>query len=183
MARRDIEGSYARLRGLKDSTITGQPFLSRGFGQDYELVLGTLRTTVEDQFEGFDLGPYCFWDQNRNDTTYDRAALLSKVNQLISYLEMVHRASDRIVEIGSVFNLIQDEELKSWCSDLLSARDHFDRVINQATLVLEERIRKMLSEFEALFGLALISKAMNAEISKSRVFGRSKRARGLCEFG
>ena len=117
MARRDLEGAYARLRGLKESSFTNQPYLSRGFGDDYEFILSTLRANVEDPFDGFDLGPHCFWDRGINTNTYDRSAVVSKINQLISYLEMVHRASDRIEEIGIVFKIIQDAELKSSCTE------------------------------------------------------------------
>jgi hypothetical protein len=73
------------------------------------------------------------------------------------------------VEVGSIYNLIKDDELKSRCSDLLSASDHFDRVINQATQVLEERIRQIVPEHESMTGLPLVMKAMNAEISKSKI--------------
>ena len=117
MARRDLEGAYARLRGLKESSFTNQPYLSRVFGDDYGLILRTFRANVEDPFDGFDLGPHCFWHHDDVRNTYNRSAVVSKINQLISYLEMVHRASDRIEEIGSVFNLIQDAELKSSCTE------------------------------------------------------------------
>lgn len=99
----------------------------------------------------------------------NKPPLNSKVKQLISYLENVHNASNRIVEIGSVYNLIKDQELKSRCSDLLSALDHFDRVINQATQVLEERLRSKLPDLSELHGSVLVAKAMHKNPKESRI--------------
>lgn len=83
-----------------------------------------------------------------------------KVKQLISYLEKVHNASSRIVEVGSAYNLIKDQELRSRCADLLSAHDHFDRVINQATQVLEERLRVKTPQFADEIGIKLVNSAV-----------------------
>lgn len=163
MSRRVIEGSYARLVGLRNSTITSDRFLPRDFGTDYLLVLNNLREHVDDDFDGFDFSDGCFFNENESESTYNRSSVVSKLNQLISYLEMVHRASSRIVEVGSVYNLIVDAELKSRCSDLLSASDHFDRVINQATQVLEERIRAKVPVYSGEIGTGLINRAIRAD--------------------
>jgi hypothetical protein len=40
--------------------------------------------------------------------------------------------------------LIRDEELKQRCFDLLKAPGHFDRVIREATVILEDRIRNKI---------------------------------------
>jgi len=157
------------LVGLRNSTITGENYLSRDFGTDYELVLKNLRENVDDDFVGFDFTDGCYFDNKYDSMTYNRLSVVSKINQLISYLEMVHRASSRIVEVGSVYNLIVDAELKSRCSDLLSASEHFDRVINQATQVLEERIRSKIPEYGADSGLVLVGKAINNNPEKTRL--------------
>jgi Protein of unknown function (Hypoth_ymh) len=169
MSRREIEGSYARLKGLRDSTITARAYLSRDFGEDYNLILTQLRNAAEDEFTGFDLSKNCYFNEDSNESTYNKLSLNSKIRQLISYLEMMHQASSRIVEIGSVYNLIRDAELKSRCSDLLSASGHFDRVINQATQVLEKRIRQKIPELVNDVGVVLIGKAINGELSKTRI--------------
>ncbi len=168
MSRRNLEGSYARLRGLRDSLMLQlSPSVSLDFKTDYEHILSTLRDSCDDEFLGFDLPSHTF--RNHTDPLYqvNKAPVSSKIQQLLSYLENVHNASNRIVEIGSVYNLIKDEELKSRCSDLLSARDHFDRVINQATLVLEDRIKEKVPQFASDSGASLINKAIKQEPSKS----------------
>lgn len=169
MSRRIIEGSYARLKALKDASDVRVPYLHKSLGDDYVSILLLLRNEIDDDFSGFDLTAEMLFRRDDPSLYYNSAAFSSKISQLVSYLEHVHRASSRIVEIGSIYNLIKDEELKSRCSDLLSASEHFDRVINQATQVLEERIRTFVPDQAGMTGLPLIMKAMNAEVSKSKL--------------
>ena len=53
-----------------------------------------------------------------------------------SYLDREIKNNPKDVE-----NYIHDKELRDRCLDLLEAKGKYDRVINQATLVLEDRIR------------------------------------------
>lgn len=43
----------------------------------------------------------------------------------------------------SIEHLIQDQELKDRCKDLLSANKHFDRVFREATTVFDDRLKRM----------------------------------------
>jgi Protein of unknown function (Hypoth_ymh) len=168
VAKRYIEGAYARLQGLSTSTILADAYIQLSFGEDYNVILQNLRSSTDDTFDGFDLPTDCFANySNAKEVVKD--VLRSKILQLLKYLELVHMATDRIVQVGSVFNLISDQELKSRCSDLLSASDHFDRVINQATQVLEERIRTKLPDLMSDFGENLVGKAINPEPAKARI--------------
>src|SRR5262249_27454720 len=64
--------------------------------------------------------------------------------------------------------LLEDAELQERCKDILLARKNFDRPINQATLVLEDRIRKKASPLpKKMVGENLVSFAFNEDISKS----------------
>lgn len=89
----------------------------------------------------------------------------SRIYQLVNILESVYGCGDRGTEAGIAYNFIQDVSLKSRCSDLLSADKHFDRVINQATQVFEERIRE-LSELGAKTGAALVDEAISGTPDK-----------------
>ena len=146
MASRNVEGAYARLKGLADSTMGQEYSIEKSFADDFVTILKTLRDNVDDPFSLFDLPSDCFI--LRPSSPVVRNVLRSRISQLLHYLENVHLASNRVLEIGSVYNLIKDQELKSRCSDLLSAPNHFDRVINQATQVLEERLRTKLPDLQ-----------------------------------
>ena len=74
-----------------------------------------------------------------------------------------------VVEVGSLYNAIQDPELKERCSDILSAAGNFDRVVNQATQVLEDRIRRLSDGDRNTVGVALISTAFTADTSTSKL--------------
>jgi len=63
--------------------------------------------------------------------------------------------------------LIEDQELRSRCQDILMASANFDRPINQATLVLEDRIRKKAQPKTKLVGENLVGYAFNENISKT----------------
>jgi uncharacterized protein (TIGR02391 family) len=63
--------------------------------------------------------------------------------------------------------LIEDQELRSRCQDILMASANFDRPINQATLVLEDRIRKKAQPTAKLVGENLVGYAFNEEITKT----------------
>jgi Protein of unknown function (Hypoth_ymh) len=170
MSRRAIEGNYARLRGLRDAlALEVNSMIPVDFIDDFTAILENLRSESDDDFIGFDLPRHAFRDSQDPEYQANKSPVRSKISQLLSYLESVHNASNRIVEIGSVYNLIKDEELKSRCSDLLSANDHFDRVINQATQVLEERLRRKLPDLAEGHGLTLVGQAIHKEPEKSRI--------------
>ena len=63
--------------------------------------------------------------------------------------------------------LIQDDELRDRCGDILLASSKFDRPINQATLVLEDRIRKKSQPTQKLVGENLVNYAFNENLSKT----------------
>jgi uncharacterized protein (TIGR02391 family) len=63
--------------------------------------------------------------------------------------------------------LIEDQELRSRCQDILLASSNFDRPVNQATLVLEDRIRKKAQPSKRLVGENLVGYAFNEDLSKT----------------
>lgn len=71
-----------------------------------------------------------------------------------------------IQKVGALYNSIQDTQLQKRCGDiLLEASGAFDRVINQATQILEDRIKKKAGlEETTLIGLPLVSKAIHSKL-------------------
>lgn len=63
--------------------------------------------------------------------------------------------------------LIQDDELRDRCGDILLSPSKFDRPINQATLVLEDRIRKKSQPTQRLVGENLVNYAFNEDLSRT----------------
>jgi uncharacterized protein (TIGR02391 family) len=70
--------------------------------------------------------------------------------------------------LGSTIDkLIQDQELLERCRDALMAASHFDRAINQATLVLEDRIRTKAQPAMRLVSDHLVGYSFNEDIAKT----------------
>ncbi len=68
---------------------------------------------------------------------------------------------------AAVEYVIQDVELRSRCEDLLLGKAHFDRAINQATLILEDRIRKKAKPSKRLVGESLVGFSINADLAQT----------------
>lgn len=77
--------------------------------------------------------------------------------------------SRREILKGIIDLLINDHQLRSKCGDILLARSNYDRPINQATLVLEDRIRKKVKPPTTMFGENLVNYAFNEKLEKTRL--------------
>lgn len=78
-------------------------------------------------------------------------------------------ASRRDTLKGAIELLIHDHQLRSKCADILLARANYDRPINQATLVLEDQIRKKVKPPTPMVGEALVNYAFNEKLEKTRL--------------
>jgi len=154
---------YAQLLAIRQIVST-QKYVTLSLGNDYNKVVKEISAIINEDLIGFSFFGHPV--SEGGDARYWSDDIREKLLQLISYLEYGYNLFQHIVEVGSIYNSISDEELKSRCSDILSAPGNFDRVINQATLVLEERIRKR-SGLDSYSGVELVNKALNSELSKS----------------
>lgn len=73
----------------------------------------------------------------------------------------------RVVLKTMIESLIRDAELRDRCQDMLLASSKYDRPINQATLVLEDRIRKMAQPTDRLVGEPLVNYAFNEDLGRT----------------
>jgi uncharacterized protein (TIGR02391 family) len=75
--------------------------------------------------------------------------------------------SERTYIKKTINSLIADPELHERCADILLGSKNFDRAVNQATLVLEDRIRKKAPPPTSLVGENLVSFAFNEDLAKT----------------
>ena len=59
----------------------------------------------------------------------------------------------------SLPSLIADDELRRRCEDLLTADEHHDRVIREACVILEDRVRKAIGAGKNVIGTSLMERA------------------------
>jgi uncharacterized protein (TIGR02391 family) len=76
----------------------------------------------------------------------------------------VRPISDKQVVKRAVALLIRDPQLRSRCSDILLARSNFDRPINQATQILEDRIRRKAKPSTPMVGENLANYAFKENL-------------------
>ena len=116
--RHRLRGLYARLRGMQQAVAF--PSSPGTLGRDVNSVSKQLGTLLDESMTDFEVPADAFWDgSSREFCSGDEVA--NKLNQLVSYLEYTQHVGAEIIQIGSIYNSIQDETLKARCADLLSA--------------------------------------------------------------
>lgn len=60
-------------------------------------------------------------------------------------------------------SLIRDEELRRRCEDLLAAGAHYDRVVREACVILENRVRVAIGADKDVVGTTLMERAFSAK--------------------
>lgn len=91
----------------------------------------------------------------------------SSQKKQVSTKKSVAAPSKRAVLKSAIEYLIEDDALRDRCGDILLASSNFDRPINQATLVLEDRIRKKAQPQKKLVGEGLVNFAFNEDLSRT----------------
>ncbi|MBX9574597.1 MAG: TIGR02391 family protein [Caulobacteraceae bacterium] len=140
--------------------------MSGSFRDDYRRIWSAAERAVGRQLGDFAPETVNTW-QSSGSSWCDGSELASKAKQLLGYLEYGFSVEDRVLEISSLYKLIHDNELRERCGDLLVGDGPFDRVINQATLVLEERIRRKSGQPPSMVGPNLVNAAVKPEPSES----------------
>jgi len=77
------------------------------------------------------------------------------------------QTSRRALLKSAIEYLIQDQTLIDRCVDNLTGRRNFDIAINQATLILEDRIRNKAQPTKKLVGEPLVNFAFNEDLTKT----------------
>lgn len=154
----EIKKIYYLLLGIKESINGSIPEKVvrqyNGYITELEEILGenlgSYKIIIYDFQEGY-IGCY---------------EIMFQINQILKYLENMHINSSeyQISKVGYLYNSIEDKELHDRCGDILLGETAFDRAINQATQILEDRIKKKAGlEKTVLIGLPLVSKAIHTK--------------------
>lgn len=158
---------YGRVKGLERAIAqvpTTSPIHS-STGKDISRCAQDLSSVSGKDYSYLAVEERYYVRNSQNFWFMPRQLANSKIFQLVNILESQYGCGERGIEAGIAYNFIQDVQLKSRCSDLLSHHKHFDRVINQATQVFEERIRE-ISGLNNLVGETLVDNAIGGEPTK-----------------
>ena len=172
----------ARLDALAIQTISMDAYIDGTYGDDYNDILSKLMSVSQVGklvYAEFAL-PTDSWRQLPSSSVgkqVNAARLRSKIAQLSAVLKTQRETfSNKSLKIEYPLNssdtitfYFADSELDSRCRDLINAHDHYDRAVNQATLILENRIKGKFPEYSEMNGLPLISKLINPDPTKTRI--------------
>lgn len=154
--------------GLR-ATLSSQTYSSSDMLRNYNRIVEKLKELTGDDLGDFFLSPNHAYKSAGGDHLVKSYHILEKVNELIGYLEHGMSLKNEVVEVGTLYNAIEDSQLRDRCSDILSARGNFDRVINQATQVLEDRLRRKAGSDRNTVGVKLVSEALGGDPSTARL--------------
>jgi uncharacterized protein (TIGR02391 family) len=160
----ELKGAYQRLVRLsevfspKDVNV-----VDRTLGLDFNKIILKITQLTGENFDDFLIPP----DFQGYDKEYCSAeVLMAKLKQALGYLEGKYNLNDRVIVAGSLASSIKDAELKARCLDIIASPGPYDRAINQATQILEDRIKNK-SGITDLIGEELINKVFKDKPEES----------------
>ncbi len=178
-----LESYYGRLKGLKALT-NSVPYIQKDIVDDYNNIINGLSDLLNEDLKSFLIPDHFCYKSGGGKIMCKAEDYKSKLLQILSYLEYGYNIGQKVIEIGSIYNSISDEKLKERVSDILTAPDNFDRVINQATLVLENRIREKSKNNDGLVGTKLVNIVLNTDLEKTKikVSNNQEEHAGICHI-
>lgn len=168
-----VRQKLGKSKGSSINVIVSQKASSLGVSSEAALVLiskelgiGTAtyqrKLDPQKQSEIRDMLPVIFSRKNATTKNNNNFHICEKDN-----IKSLPAISKRARLRAAVEYLLEDTELKERCIDLLLASTNFDRPINQATLVLENRIRIKASPQIRLEGVNLVNRMFSGNLSKT----------------
>ena len=158
---------FGRLKGLEQSLPSFHGTVDGIICDGFNKLVGDVSLEIGENLDDYQIPREAYNSRSSRDAWCYPSIVTSKVMQFRSYLEYGFHLSESVIEIGALYKSIADDELRSRCADILSAPGNFDRPINQATQVLEDRIRQKSQADRAMTGVPLVNHAINSDPSKS----------------
>ncbi|MBO5477374.1 MAG: hypothetical protein J6A15_06470 [Clostridia bacterium] len=157
-----IKGIY---QGIKESNYE---LVDESTYEQYNSLINVIyKITSDDYFKMLMIGLEDT-DEYGGESKCAKYLFLTKIIPAKDYINDIYidTKEEIIQKVGALYNSIEDTQLQKRCGDiLLEASGAFDRVINQATQVLEDRIKKKAGlEKTNLIGLPLVSKAIHSKL-------------------
>lgn len=163
--RYEIKKIYYLLIGIEKSISESQNerFVSGNICEKFNSLMYDLRNIIDDEM----LNYFVIEDKEMRERHLTIGEMKNHICPVIEYLKnlYIEGGEYQIAKIGSLYNSIDDKDIKERCGDILLGDSAFDRAINQATQILEDRIKEKAELTNTnLTGIPLISKAVHPKI-------------------
>ncbi len=170
--KREIEKIYVLLSGMHRAVRENDyNWLKDDDVYKYNQMIEDLFNITQDKYFQFYKLTFDKAFRENGETEYSRVDFVMQIVPVLEYLEKIYidTRADVIQKVGALYNAIEDLELQKRCGDILiEATGAFDRVINQATQILEDRIKKKAGlDNETLIGIPLVSKAVHSKLDNT----------------
>lgn len=163
----ELRQAYGWLKAFASSVPEGN--VKATYIDDYARIHSATERSLGTTLGDFSPTTLRKWSGGDNNFWCTGAEVKSRALQLLGFLEYGYNIEDKVAEIGSLYKAIRDQELRERCADLIVGAGPFDRVINQATLVLEERLRNRAGLDRSNFGPGLVNAAVKSDPTESLI--------------
>lgn len=161
---------YGSLLGMREALALSNQLFKKMLGDDYSAAVRELAKLLGEDLSRYELPPDIYAEySNVHPPIANKAYLEGKLIPLISSLEHEYHLNQEVASIGSLYGSLEDEELRKRCADILLSQNSFDRAVNQATMVLEERIRRKARDSSGLTGTSLVNNYVKAKPEESKI--------------
>ena len=164
----EIKKLYYFLCGKEKSVSesTSEKFVSDILCYRFNNLLNLLKNIINDNT----LDLFLIEKEETNGRHLTIGEMKNHICPVIEYLKNFYIESGeyQINKVGYLYNSIEDGDIKARCGDILLGDGPYDRAINQATQILEDRIKvKAELEDSNLIGTALVSKAIHSSLDET----------------
>ena len=165
---------YGSLIGMREALALCNQLFEKMLGDSYSAAVQDLAILLGRDLSQYELPLNIYAEYGYVQAPRARKEYLEgKLIPLISSLEYEHHLNEEAASVGSLYGSLEDEELRRRCADILLGKDSFDRAVNQATEVLEERIRRKAKDESDFTGTQLVNVYVRAKPDESKlVFSR-----------
>ena len=165
----ELRRAYGWLKSFAATIPQSQPGVPASFVEDYRRIHSAIERALEQELGDFSPNTIRIYSDDYTSPSCNTIDIYSKSSQLLGFLEYGYGVEEKRMEFESLFKSIHDRELQERCGDLIVGSGPFDRVINQATLVLEDRVRGRGGFEKTLVGSSLVNAAIRPDPQDSTI--------------
>ena len=163
----EIRKIYYLLLGIYNSISDGkESYVATQICLKFNDLLKKLNRIINDEM----LDYFIITNNEMSGRHLTNGEMKNHICPVIEYLKNLYIESGeyQISKVGYLYNSIDDKDIRERCGDILLGDSAFDRAINQATQILEDRIKEKAGLKDTpLIGIPLVSKAVHSKIDET----------------